>query len=107
MSLQHSSTPLPFSSDPGEPPMIVVAQATAASPLPGVKRLSGPEAALIAAIFTVALLLHLTGMTLADELELLAATGAIAAFVVAAATGRISVRALAKKVGKLAESEEG
>ncbi|WP_406274907.1 hypothetical protein OH779_40435 [Actinacidiphila glaucinigra] len=49
------------------------------------------------------MVLHLTGMTLAAELTLLSATGAIAALVVAAATARISPRTWIKKLGKLAE----
>ncbi|MFE0631567.1 hypothetical protein ACFW3D_32015 [Streptomyces sp. NPDC058864] len=72
-------------------------------------RLSTAEAILIAfivgLIFSAAVVLKLNGMHLGEELELLSATGAIAAFVVAAATGRLSPRNWMKSLGKLAQDD--
>ncbi|MFD8079497.1 hypothetical protein ACFV3E_43575 [Streptomyces sp. NPDC059718] len=69
-------------------------------------RLNAAEAGLAGLIFTASVVLKLTGMDLLAEMELLGTTGLIAAFVVAATTGRISPRAWLKKLGKLAGDDE-
>ncbi|MGW3651454.1 hypothetical protein [Streptomyces sp. NPDC000878] len=60
---------------------------------------------MVTVVFAAAVLLRLVGTPLDEELVLLVVTGLIAAFVVAVDNGRVSARALAKKVSKLVEDE--
>lgn len=98
MTPPPGTPPVPLTALPAPPPPQTIV-------VPPARRLNGPEATLITVIFTFAVVLKLTGMDLVAELELLGATGTIAAFVVSAATGRIPTRSWIKKLGKLAEDE--
>ncbi|WP_406448695.1 hypothetical protein OH768_54085 [Streptomyces sp. NBC_01622] len=69
------------------------------------KRLNAAEAALMSVVFGVAALLYLTGSTLGEVVQMVAAVGGLGAVIVASATGRIRPLVWIGKLGKLAGEE--
>jgi len=96
---QHRQTALPCPRDTQPPNTTSPAWDTSPSSVP--KASGRGPVAIVTVVFATAVLLRLVGTPLDEELVLLAITGLIASFVVAVDNGRVSARALAKKVSKL------